>query len=163
MFKFHNSPTSPNLSPTTKATSDNKSKLHPNAEPIIKPLNLIGITASLTALACLFLPFMTLSTLKTTTNYAFIHHPQYKLFIIPITLTACLYLLRQQRIAYIVSTINFVLLIYEAVPIVKLSRNLEVYTPYVSGNLTYSFYLLIVSSLIMVLAPFIHKTIMKSN
>lgn len=161
MFKFHNSPASPNLSSTPKVTSDNKRNLHPTAEPTRKTLNLIGVTASLTALFCLFLPFMTLSTLRTSNNYSFIHHPQYKLFIIPITLTACLYLLRQQRIAYMISTINFVLLIYEAVPIIKLSRNLEKYTPYVSGNLTYSFYLLIVSSFIMMLAPFVHKFILK--
>lgn len=163
MFKFHQHTDSPNLSSTPKVTSDNKKSIPSLPQSSSKNINFIGVTASLVALACLFIPFMTLVTLKSSTNYTFIHHPRYKLLIIPITVAACLYLLKQQRIAYIVSTIHFVLLIYEAVPIVELSKNLEPYSSYISGNLTYGFYLLIVSSFVMMLAPFINKHISKGK
>lgn len=163
MFRFHNANTSPNIRSTSKATSDDKKNPPMNSQTPPKALNSIGVTSSLTALFCLFMPFMTLSTLKASTSYTFINHPQYKLFIIPITIVACLYLLKQQRVAYITSTINFVLLVYEVVPIIKLSHNLGKYTPYICGNLTFWFYLLIVSSFVMMISPFIHKSIIKSN
>lgn len=157
MYKSTKPNASLNLKSTPKATSDNKTILPKQPKKNHNTMNLIGITASITALACLFLPFITLVTLKVSTSYSFIHHPRYKFFILPITAVTCLYLLKQQRIAFTVATINFVLLIYEIVPIIQLSRDLEPYSSYVSGNLSLGFYLLVVSSLVMMVAPFIEK------